>query len=141
MLDRARDENRTVPLAELQEEVGVGHGDLQETLSALRERGEAVEGAPGEWRRPFDDELADARPVSAASDRSGRDDLDAIEERVRVRNGQPPAPRPRVTSESGECVLTVGVAQALGAEALGKLAAAGIEEAVAEGRAFVLRVG
>lgn len=155
MLDRARGAGEMVSFEELRTETGVGHDDMTDVLNVLRERGDAIEGAPGEWRRPFDDELEDLQAssasagegeeepvVGAASERSSEDDLSEFEGRLRERRGRAvlgEAVSARLTDD-GEVRLTVGVAVALGPEALGKLVEAGIAEAKAAERPFVLRV-
>lgn len=128
---KASDENRNATAEELRAEVGIGHDDLAEVLSTLRERGEVVEDAPGEWRRPYDDERT-------APDRSD----DAAED---VSEGGAPAPGrapARVAEEQPTSIvtLTMAVAAALDAETMGKLVEAGIAEANDERREFVLRI-
>jgi hypothetical protein len=132
ILARVGDENSTATIETLREEVGIGHDDLSEVLQALRERGQAVEDSPGEWRRPFDGEL-DGAP-------------DGEREMTEDDASEGPAPKrrdraaPAVAAGDGEVVLTMAVAGALDAETIGKLVEAGIGEAKADGRAFVLRV-
>lgn len=135
ILDRKRDQGEMASFAELREETGVGHDDLKDVLDTLRESGQMVEAAPGEFRRPFDDEVAGGAAESRPAPEPDEEPL--AEEAPRLGAERP---RPRVTSPEGECLLTMGVAKALGAEALGKLVAAGIEEAAEQGGAFVLRV-
>lgn len=117
----------TVSLETLREEVGIGHEDLMAALDQLREKGEAHEVTPGDW-------------------------TGGTEEAAAERAGEPPPPPPATPGTenvgrrapaaegAGEVVLTMAVASALDAETIGKLVEAGIAEAKAGDRAFVLRV-
>lgn len=125
-LDRARDEGGGATLVALREEVGIGHEDLKDVLSVLRERGEAVEAAPGEWRRPFDDEQATQRSHAVEAE-DGEDGV-AVDDPAPVQRG---ARRGSVlvATDDGQVVLTAKVLQALDAETIGKIVQAGVEDA------------
>lgn len=109
----------TVAEATIQEEVGIGGGDLRATLDVLREGGKAVEEAPGEWRAPYEDEeRAAAAPPTAPSIPDDGDE----------REHASPVPR-RTRAAAVETKLTAGMAKALGPDALGQIVHAGIEDA------------
>lgn len=129
-LEVAGEQGQTMSVAALRDHFELGHDDLLEALDALREHGQAVEAAPGEWRGPMADELPQPEPPRV---------------RVSVADEEPPEreplPRGTLLSSSGATVrLTPGVADALNAEALGAIVKAGIEEAKALGEPFVLEV-
>lgn len=146
LLDRARDAGEAMGIGAIREEVGIGHGDLEEVLNELREAGEAVEATPGEWRRPFDDEVPGAAEPGELLHvhESSEETLAEAEERAGGRPAPAPASRPSpaasVAADVGEVRLTMAVASALEAETIGKLVEAGIAEAKEQARAFVLRV-
>lgn len=135
----AGEQGEMLPFDALRSEVGIGHEDLTDVLDALREAGDAVEGAPGEWRPPYDDER-EARSASAPASEA---------EEEGAGDGPPPARRARrrqhdsdavLNGEPGGVVLTMAVASALDAETIGKLVEAGIAEAKQNDQPFVLRV-
>lgn len=127
-LDRARDDGEPATTGALREQVGIGHEDLQDVLSALRERGEAVEAAPGEWRRPFEDEQATQR-AAATEAADGEEDggVDEPSTAAPARGARRGAVM--VATEDGQVVLTAKVLAALDAETIGKIVQAGVEDA------------
>lgn len=120
----------------LQEELGVGHDDLAGMLDRLREHGQAIEAAPGEWRGPMADELPREQEPEAEPE-SPRVRVDAPADDL-------PEPGRGFLSEAvtfGATVrLTPGVAAALDAPALGAIVKAGIDEAKEAGVPFILEV-
>lgn len=133
--------------ASLREELGLGAHDLQSVLGLLREHGKAFEETPGEWRGPLMDEGANAPVVVSVSDAVDPDAspaamhaaaLEAMAHRGPDMTALPFAP---ALSAGATVQLTPGVAAALSAEALGAVVKAGIDEAIAAGMPFVLRIG
>jgi hypothetical protein len=142
-LTLASDQGETMGIGELREEVGIGHDDLMSVLDSLRESGDAVEHTPGEWRTPYDDEREDTGSDEAgeAAARAALDRRDGrAEEDEKPGARAAPAPQTGTLEGGGGVVLTMAVASALDAETIGKLVEAGITEAKADDRAFVLRV-
>lgn len=134
----AAERGETLSIAEMQEIAGAGHDDLMAMLDTLREHGKAVEDAPGDWRGPLQDELdaiaaADRKPdpvrVSVPDHESenggGRAaELAELAGRQRIETEPAPAewfgPDPTVR-------LTRSIAEALDAEALGKVVQAALQ--------------
>lgn len=147
----AGEQGEMLTVAALREAIGIGHDDLTDVLNTLREAGDAVEGAPNEWRAPYDDELESRAGGEAAADDGSEEDADdergaaalrEHDERAR-RRGQPlvaPIAASGAAPTTGEVVLTMAVAKALDPETIGKLVEAGINESSEADRAFVLRV-
>jgi len=123
----------------LRSEVGIGHEDLTDVLDALREAGDAVEGAPGEWRAPYEDER-EARSAGAPASEADEDADDAEPPPARRARRRPHDSDVVMNGEPGGVVLTMAVASALDAETIGKLVEAGIAEAKQNGQPFILRV-
>lgn len=126
----------------LREELAMGHDDLTEALSTLREHGKAHEEAPGYWTGGSDEASTGPVVVSVPDPVDEADDLRsaaALERFDRGRGGG------AFTSESAAVAgatirLTVAVANALDAESLGKLVKAGIAEAVEQEQPFTMEV-
>jgi biotin operon repressor len=136
----AAESGQTRHLAELREEMGVSTAELSQMLDTLREHGQAVEVAPGEWRGPLADEVeAAAAPlepvrvsVPANAEDNGEGRLSPPETFDPLRSGvQVFAPTVR---------LTMAIANALEPEALGALVKAGISESEERNETFVLEV-
>lgn len=143
----AAETGETMTRARVQDEFQVGAGDADGMLSALREHGKAVEVAPGEWRGPTQDELdrAPAEPERVVvdvpdenGDGAGTDDVMAQLQAGGRGGGWTGA---RVAQVLGEPTvrLTRGIAEALDAEAVGKLVKAALD-GLEEGEIFVLEV-
>lgn len=140
----ASEQGETRAFGDLQGQLGVGHGQLEEALDTLREHGKAVEAAPGEWRGPMADELGEG-PVNGSQPEAeeprvevhvgGEDEPGAISavDGSRVEFYPPPADQPTVR-------LTFAIADALEPASLGALVKAGISEAKEHGEPFWLEV-
>lgn len=148
VLRRARDVGETRSRSQLQDEVGIGAGDLEAALDALRTAGEVRNPTPDEFEATGGVEGSD-EPAPA---RSNESDAEAVREGA---FGEP-APRedgpllPGFASEldaaarrlarapeDRETVLSRAMVESLDPEALGKLVLAGVQ---GEDGAFVLRV-
>lgn len=125
-------------LDDLQQAAGVGPQDLADALEVLRQQGRVGEVEPGVWelRGPVPDrdddepepQVAAPATASAASPAPG-----ALDGGRRPRDTQlPPRAEPDVR-------LTRAMVTSMGAEALGKLILAGVEDPQAAG-GFVLRI-
>lgn len=122
VIDMASDESRLVSVEEMRNEIGAGHDDLVEALDELRVRGDAVEGAPSEWRRPYDDESIDAVvETDAAVGPQGR----AVVEQAKRGAGT----AIQLEVGGGQVVLTAKVLAALTEETIGAIVRAGVEDA------------
>lgn len=154
----ASEAGEMLSVAALRDEIGIGHDDLTSVLDALRESGDAVEGAPNEWRAPYDDERDAAPATESAAEQGDEDDeAAAAARRALDRRDRPARERAAPTAREaigalaedspftggvtkGGVVLTQKVAGALSSETIGELVKAGISEAEEDQRAFVLRV-
>lgn len=124
--------------ASLQEELALGHDDMAVALDSLREHGQAQELAPGMWSGPDgESRLPNPAPrlTVAAPTPEDDDDEDAAE------FGELPRGSTSLLEAGATVRLTVGVAAALDAPALGAIVQAGISEAHEQGLPFVLVVG
>lgn len=134
-LQRASDVGETRTRAALQNEVGIGAGDLQGVLDELRQRGELTETAPGEYETLTEElraERAAARaPASAAEEEPPP--------RARAAAARLAAP-PSADDEMVEVALSRGVAGALDEAALGKLIKAGLDESAEKQTGFRFEV-
>lgn len=136
LLEIAADTGDRVTLAQVREEFGVGHEDALALLGELRANGKAIEVAPGEWEAPSGIEGV-TMPVD-----------ESVAEPARVVVSTPDLEPPPARGAQGVFVggpavptvrLTMAVAEALNAEALGqvvKAALGGLED----GEAFYLEV-
>lgn len=134
-LERAAAMSETRSRAALQAACGLGAGDLNEALDALRSQGRITEEAPDEFVTLSEDDDAPARdlppdadpppPAAANTQRSG------------VPGPRAAAPQSR---ENKRVELTAAVATAIGPEGLGNLVTAGIKEASGAGVSFVFEV-
>lgn len=140
----ASEQGSTVEESDLREEFGIGHGDLTEVLNDLRDKGEAVNETPGEWRAPYEDEREAFAAAEAAERREARaaDDDDEDDEELppaaRAGSARVAPARTAVIAGDGEVVLTKGVLNVMDDETIGKIVKAGVEES--DGDEFTLRV-
>lgn len=86
--------DRAAPLDEVQASAGLGMGDLQRALGALREQGKASEVAPGEWARSEEEraERIEERVEEIEEDIAGDEDVStdtSTDESIRAES--PPA--------------------------------------------------
>lgn len=133
-LVNAREQGETVPEAKLREDFGLGHDDLRGILEQLAGRGMAQEVTPGDW------ESIDTREEEPVEADSGRVRVNVPEpgDEPEAQEEEPFAPEPFLMSQP-TVRLTVAIADALDAEALGKLVKAGIEDS-ADDEVFVLEI-
>lgn len=136
LLQIAGETGEPVSFATLQGELGVGHDDLSSILATLAEHGKAEEVAPGEWSAP------DTATLPAPAD----------DGRVRVRVSESDEPdEPGAGAEADEFAfgrvlsqpsvrLTMAIAAALDAAALGQIVKAGIEDAASRDEPFTMEV-
>lgn len=150
-LQRASDIGEQRSRAQLQEECGLGSGDLEAVLEELRGSGEATEVAPDAFEA-MSEEVREARAAARADEGAGAEEgeheqpppftreaeLPSLAEAERAAGrgapstgGAPPPAEKRVE-------LPAGVAAALDVESLGRIVTAGVEEAKAVGARFVL---
>lgn len=156
-LVRAGDIGEQRSRADLQAAVGIGGGDLEAALDALRSEGAITEEAPDRWASVpagvrearaaavAADEEPEAEPAPAAGhvrvmgDAGGLEELSLAEAERRAGRGAPSAGG-RVPVESKRIELPFGVADALDEAALGKIVKAGLAEAQAVGASLVIVV-
>jgi biotin operon repressor len=159
----AADGGESLSLAELQEELAIGHADLMAALEELRELGTAVETAPGEWSGP--EAIWTDPPEDPPEDPPVPPAESSPPEEPETAPAEPPdrpVSDPEIVPSAQEALsgpaflgqpmfgwspspatavrLTPGVAAALSAEALGGMVLAGMEEAKVTGGRFVLVV-
>lgn len=142
----AKDSGEPASEALLQEECGLGHDDLHGVLDQLREHGMAEEVAPGEWQAPSDRVPARALEVEVPDEPDDR--VEAARAAMRERDEMSSEVQRLLGSRAGGSSfagaptvrLTTAIANALDAEALGKLVKAGIDEATAHDQPFTLEV-
>lgn len=153
LLTAATEQNETWTIERLMDELGTSESDVAEALDQLRSVGKAMEDTPGEWRGPYEyerrSEVGEPGPVTVTV---SEDDGEPGE--TFVRDTFTGRPGTRLEEHAGEygavwegvvesqpvsARLTRGMATALGAEALGALVQAGIEE-TPEGQPFTLEV-
>lgn len=118
----------------LREAVGVGAGDVEAALDALRDRGFASEVEPNAFRWVADDveaEIVDETEPEPVEERT----LPPEGTQARARMA---APRQEVREK--RVTLTIAVAKAIGDVGLGNLVLAGITEAEDAGVPFVFEV-
>lgn len=140
VLNRAGDAGEGLGFEALREEVGIGHDDLEDVLNHLRERGDAVESAPGEWRSPYEDEREGAAiPPAAESTQEGEPPPPPAKTPGTENVGRRAAPVP--DDDESQIALTAKVLAAMDSETIGKIVEAGVAEAQADHKVFVLRVG
>lgn len=155
-LQRASDIGEQRSRAQLQQECGLGSGDLEAVLEELRGAGEATEVAPDAFEA-MSEEVREARAAARADDEDAGAEEGADEE-PEPHEGRGPAHLPSLAeaeraagrgapSAGGappvakrEVRLTMGVAGALDEAALGQLVKAGIDEARGDGAVFILTV-
>lgn len=119
---------------------GVDVAGITATLQALREVGKAFEDAPGEWRGPYEDEIAavaagEPEPIVVSVPAPETPDEGPPDWFGQSDNRR----RPQVSA--GPTVkLTPAIAAALSAESLGAVVKAGIDEADKAGIPFILEV-
>jgi hypothetical protein len=141
VLTAAAERGESCSVGGLREEMDVGTAELSAMLDTLREHGKAVEEAPGEWRGPLMDEIDAAAPAAEPLRVVVNADVPEAREVEEI-----PIPRGRTEwttmgYEQGSqptVRLTRAIAEALDADALGKLVKAGLED-VGDG-VFVLEV-
>jgi hypothetical protein len=142
----AAEQGETREFGRLREEFGVGTQELQAMLDALREHGKAVEEAPGEWRGPTLDEV-DSAPVESPrvmvsadvpEDEGGMVPADG---RIIERHGHGGLPAAMFAGQQADpnVRLTMAIAEALEAEALGQLVKAAIA-GLPEHESFILEI-
>jgi hypothetical protein len=145
-LETARDAGEgAVSRAVLQQEAALGATDLETALDWLRERGQLVEDAPGEYRQPYDDEVT-ADVVDERPQENGSGEL--VRPAV-PRTAQAPGLQEPLTGATAivgplgamRTVIPMSWAEALPPEALGALVAAGVKDAKSKGRACVIIIG
>lgn len=139
--------------AELREELGIGHDDLTGVLTVLRERGDATNVAPAEWRAPYESEREEAAADDAAT--AALDHFDGKNGPAEEEDGAPASSRGEepiertpppardgrvIVAEAGNVTLTAKVLAAMDAETIGKLVKAGVEEASDASLPFIFRV-
>jgi hypothetical protein len=137
----AAESGEPMTLAAVQESLGVGHDDAVGALETLREHGKAVEVAPGEWSGPTQDELdaAAASSVEATPRVVVRADVPEEAEDVPRRARAPAGAEGILTLAEPTVRLTMAIAEALDADAIGKLVKAAIAGTEA-GEVFILEI-
>jgi hypothetical protein len=140
LLTVAAETDDRVTVAQVREEFEVGHNDAMGMLNTLREHGKAVEVAPGEWQGPSLDELDGAQQGPGPVVVRTPDPPDQLEEDEQAAPREAPQWGTAFAGGSEPTVrLTMAIAEALDAEAIGKLVKAAIE-GVEDGEVFVLEV-
>lgn len=133
----ASEQGETCTTAALQDELGAGHDDLMGMLNTLREHGQAVEAAPGEWRGPMADEVD--RVAAAEAPRVGVHIDDGDAEQSPAATGSAFAVRGPMVNGEATVRITRAIADALEDGALGALVKAGLA-GVEDGELFVMEV-
>lgn len=151
----AADSGEPVAFAKLQEELGMGHGDLEAALDVLRAHGKASEVAPGEWSggeglSAVEADEGEPEPVRVSvGEGEGEapataDEIAARAEALAARDGAPAEHLAQGWGSIGAeptVRLTFAIASTLTAEVLGALVKAGIDDAATrEDETFVLEV-
>lgn len=133
----ARDGGEMRSVSALQEACGVGHEDLMAVLDVMRERGSAVEAAPGEWRQPFEDEVA----PPAAEDEPQAPEAPAGMSLAEAERAAAVAAPAFTRAAVGEATASLprAMADVLDAAAIGSLVKAGIDSCPV-GQTFVFEV-
>lgn len=130
-LKRASDVGETRSRAALQEECGIGAGDLEETLDVLRDRNAAWEVTPGVYSSGVEPAVDDDDPATS----TGAAEAVASPAPAAI-PGRPRAAAP-ASVEPVRVEMPMGVAGGMDAAALGSIVQSGIGQAKAEGRGFV----
>lgn len=152
ILERAGVGDEAVGVDEIRAEAGVGHDDLTDVLSTLRERGEAVEDEPGKWRTPYgapapatdapdvqDDVVEHAPEQGGEADRRVAEFM-APERQQTARAAALEPGLTRATADGSQIVLTATILGAMTAEVIGAIVHAGVAEAAETKSVFVFRV-
>lgn len=138
MLVAASEQGETLMTAAVAEQLGLDGDEAHEALVTLSQHGKAEQVAPGEWTQPDPAE----RRAEAKAEAAGRvrvalgeeaHDLEPGETHERALLSEAPALAPTVR-------LTMAIAKAMTAEALGGLVKAGIDDADTRGETFTLEV-
>lgn len=131
-LKRASDVGETRSRAQLQEECGIGVGDLEAALDVVRERGGAWEVEPGVYSSGVEPVTDDDEPVPVVAEH-------ALAPAAPGGVALPGRPRPAraPAADPVRVEMPMGVAGGMDAAALGSIVKAGIEEAQGSQRAFV----
>jgi hypothetical protein len=135
----ARDAGEMRSVSALQEACGVGHEDLMAVLDVMRERGSAVEAAPGEWRQPFEDEVAPPAAEDAPQAPEAPGGMSLAEAEMRTGPGRAGTVPARALVGEATASLPRAMADVLDAAAIGALVKAGIESCPV-GQTFVFEV-
>lgn len=154
-LQRASDIGEHRSRAQLQQECGLGSGDLDAVLEELRGAGEATEVAPDAFEA-MSEEVREARAAARAdeedegAEEGERDDepppftreaeMPSLAEAERRAGRGAPSAGGATAPATREVRLTMGVAGALDEAALGQLVKAGIDEARGDRAVFILTV-
>jgi hypothetical protein len=151
-LARATDTGEQRSRAQLQQACGLGAGDLDAVLDALRTAGEATEEAPDAWAALSEDVRA-ARAAAAAAPAEPEADADVDEgedlpgaglpslaEAERAAGRGAPSRGGMLAMAEKKVELPWEVANALDEAGLGKMVKAGLDAAKADGARFVLVV-